>query len=238
MDNAQVLALLQTGAIEVEGRVSWGSNYTLLGNACADDAQITVVYKPRRGERPLWDFPAGTLCQREVAAYLVSAAAGWHIVPPTVLRKGPYGIGSVQLFIDHDPNIHYFNIQGQPQYDAQLQRIVLFDWITNNADRKGGHILLGDADRLWAIDHGICFHTDYKLRSVIWDFAGRPIPADQIAELETLLAALDGAPLRTALTPLLSAAELAALARRTRQLLTQGSYPDPGPGRSYPWPPV
>ena len=229
--------LLQHGTINVNGLVPWGSNYVFLAEVCAGPERILAIYKPRRGERPLWDFASGTLCQRERAAYVLSEALGWDLVPPTVLREGPQGVGSVQLFVDHDPDQHYFTFEGQ--YGDQIQRIQLFDVLANNADRKGGHILLNDAGRLWAIDHGVCFHEQYKLRTVVWEFAGTPIPAHLRADLHGLLERFDspnGDASSWGFDELLSRSEVGALRRRAERLLKTGIYPEPGPGRPYPWP--
>src|SRR5918998_2760840 len=150
----QVMGLLERGEIELEGLMPDSSNYTFLVRLREGDLQGLAIYKPRRGERPLWDFPRGTLCQREAAAYLVSETLGWSLVPPTVLRDGPeYGVGSVQLYIDADPRAHYFTLRGSD--DEAFKRFAAFDLITNNADRKGGHILQDREGRLWGIDHGI-----------------------------------------------------------------------------------
>src|SRR5690606_500174 len=144
--------------------------------------EIGAVYKPQRGERPLWDFPQGTLCRREQAAFLISEALDWHIVPPTVLREAQHGLGSVQLYIDHDPARHYFTIEADEALRPQRQRIALLDVLINNANRKAGHGLIQETEeprevaRLWGIDHGICFHVEPKLRTVIWEFGGTPIP--------------------------------------------------------------
>lgn len=249
MDTAAVNAALEqlnAGEIALEGLVTWGSNYTFLARVCSDSAETLAIYKPRRGERPLWDFPSGTLCQREHAAFVLSEQLGWRLVPPTVLRQGPHGYGSVQLFVEHDPEIHYFALEGDAQFAPQLQRVVLFDYISNNADRKAGHILVDsarradDAEKLWGIDHGICFHDEYKLRSVIWEYAGAAIPDDQMAELTRLLALLDdpAAPFTREFTALLSRREVDAMRRRTRTLVEQRIFPEPGPGRHYPWPMV
>lgn len=241
---ADTLQLLQHGTLEVEGLLPWSSNYTFLANICEGNEEIEVVYKPQRGERPLWDFPQGTLYLREYAAFLTSQALDWGLVPPTVVRDGPHGPGSVQQFVDHDPDRHYFTIEGQAQYSAQLQKFVLFDVIINNADRKGGHVLLQEQDnqteRLWAIDHGVCFHTEPKLRSVIWEFAGEPIPEAQMISLITFQEnlATDKNQIRTLLNKLLSSREIMALLQRLRSLIDQGIFPHPGPGRHYPWPPV
>lgn len=237
-DKEDTLELLRSGTLELEGLISWGSNYTFLGKVCRAGEEMAVIYKPRKGERPLWDFPAGTLCLRERAAFLVSEALGWRLVPPTILRDGPHGWGSVQQFIEHDPDVHYFTFQGE--YPAQLQRVVLFDLVINNADRKGGHVLLDDDGHLWSIDHGICFHAEHKLRSVIWEFAGMPIPEAQIAALTQLQLKVNDAddPAMQQLRELLSQRELEAMRRRLRRLLAEPSFPQPGPGRHYPWPPV
>lgn len=243
---SDILDVLQTGTMEVEGVLPWSSNYSFLVRVCKEDMELEAVYKPRRGERPLWDFPQGTLCQREVAAFLISEAIGWHIVPPTVLRQGQHGVGSVQLFIDHDPEQHYFTIEGDAQYCEQLQRIALLDLIINNADRKGGHVLLQVDEaakgigRLWGIDHGICFHTDQKLRTVIWEFAGAPIPEAMQQELRTLRTQLADPEslIARALAELLAHNEIRALNRRLNRLIEKAAFPEPGPGRHYPWPPV
>ncbi|MCA9917161.1 MAG: SCO1664 family protein [Anaerolineales bacterium] len=191
----------------------------------------------------MWDFAQGTLCQRERAAFLVSQASGWDLIPPTILREGEHGLGSVQLFITHDPDAHYFTFEGEPRFREALQKTVLLDSIINNADRKAGHVLVEEKDgddRLWLIDHGICFHTEYKLRTVIWEFAGEPIPEQLLADLEKLSGKLatnqDG--IRTDLLKLLAQAEVGALQRRISQVLNQGIFISPGSGRHYPWPPV
>jgi hypothetical protein len=230
------LKILEHGTIEMEGLVSWGSNYTFLVTVCLEDNPIQGIYKPRQGERPLWDFATGTLCLRERAAYLVSEALGWEIIPVTLLRDGPRGWGSVQLFIEHDPEETYFNFQGL--YDEQLQRIALFDILTNNADRKGGHVVRDENDHLWGIDHGICFHEEYKLRTVIWDYAGQPIPAAELNDLQQMLNMLEDprTQLRVELQQLLSGREIKALQGRVSDLLKQKRFLVPGPGRHYPWP--
>lgn len=232
------LDLMENGQLELLELLPWGSNYTFLARICHEQREVEVVYKPRKGERPLWDFPAGSLCLRERAAFLVSQALGWDIVPPTILRDGPHGLGAVQSFVEHDPNQHYFTFQGQ--YQEQLQKFALFDLVANNADRKGGHVLLDDTGRLWSIDHGICFHLEAKLRTVIWDFAGQPIPAGLLANLVTLLADLrtPGSKLFQALGDLLSVAEIEATGKRANRLVQSKRFPEPGSGRYYPWPPV
>lgn len=240
LSTAETLKLLEDGTLETEGLISWGSNYTFLARVCYQTRELSAIYKPRKGERPLWDFAPGTLCLRERAAFLVSEGLGWKLVPPTVLRDGPHGWGSVQRFIEHDPDEHYFTIQDEELYAGQLQQIVLFDLLVNNADRKGGHVLVDDTERLWSIDHGICFHSDYKLRSVIWAFAGEPIPErflQDLAQFEVRLSDEDDT-LADQMSGLLSDREMEALRQRLARLLKQECFPHPGPGRHYPWPPV
>jgi len=236
LKTATIIDLLEQGTLEMEGLVPWGSNYTFLVKLTGTDPQLNAIYKPSRGERPLWDFARGTLALRERAAFLVSEALGWEVVPPTIMRDGPHGWGSVQYFIEHDPDAHYLTFEGQ--YVEQAQRIALLDVVINNADRKSGHVLLAPGERLWAIDHGVCFHTDYKLRSVIWTFAGDPVPERLRRDLRTFYEKLcrqDGQPF-TELSELLSRREVAAVEQRTAALLEQGIFPHPGPGRHYPWP--
>ena len=229
----QVVAVLQCGDIDEQGLLPWSSNYTFLVTVQQDSITLPAVYKPRRGERPLWDFSQGTLCQRERAAYLVSGALGWLVVPPTVLRDGPHGYGSVQFYIDCDQQEHYLTFR-EGHEDAG-RRIALFDVLINNADRKSGHVLLGYDGHVWAIDHGITFHADPKLRTVIWDFAGEPIAANLMTDLRHLQEQLrPGESLRLALASLLDPGELRALDR----LLQAGAFPNPGAGRHIPWPMV
>ncbi|UCG23934.1 MAG: SCO1664 family protein [Chloroflexota bacterium] len=233
---ADILKILEHGQLEMEGLVSWGSNYTFLVHITHETGELDAIYKPGRGERPLWDFARGTLCLRERAAYLTSEALRWSIVPPTVLREGPHGWGSVQFFVDHDPQIHYLTIQGE--YVEQSQKIALFDVIINNADRKSGHVLLGDDGRIWAIDHGVSFHNEYKLRSVIWDFAGQSIPAnlkDALVAFQSWLC-YGSDPILKELGQLLDKSEMGALEDRLRRLIEDDIFPHPGPGRHYPWP--
>jgi uncharacterized repeat protein (TIGR03843 family) len=201
---------------------------------------IRAIYKPRRGEAPLWDFPDGTLYKRERAAYLLSQASGWGIVPLTVVRPdGPHGVGAVQLHVEHDPRITYFDLRGQPRHRSAFAHIAAFDVLANNADRKGGHCLLDPSGRLWGIDHGLTFHEDYKLRTVIWDFQGQPIQPEDVNALRALLPCLQpGADLAAQLEELLSGREIATLRERLEVLLEDPVYPSPGPYRSVPWPPV
>ncbi|MGQ9491193.1 MAG: SCO1664 family protein [Anaerolineae bacterium] len=237
--NDRLLALLARGKMTLRGLMPWSSNYTFLGQVSAGNAAVQVIYKPARGERPLWDFPHGTLGKREVAAYLVSRELAWHFVPPAVLRSGPHGRGSVQLFVQVDQDAHYFTFREEPTFRHSLQALCLFDVITNNADRKSGHCLrLGDGSVL-AIDQALCFHVDDKLRTVIWEFAGEPLPADLAADLERLANTLrqPHSPLIAALSDLLYNGEIAALRRRTEALLAEGRFPDPPEDRrAYPWP--
>lgn len=234
---ANVLALLAQGDLDVQGMLPWSSNYTLLATVRSNGLQGLAVYKPRRGERPLWDFARGTLCQREVAAYLLNAALGWNLVPPTVLRDGPYGIGSVQLFIDADQEAHLFTMQKEGGFESAIEQLAVFDVLANNADRKSGHCLKGNDGRLWAIDHGICFHAEPKLRTVLWDYAGKPLRPDILADLRALRTNLTGS-MAEMFESLLADDEMRALRRRLDRLIDTGKHPDPGPGRNIPWPPV
>ena len=232
-----VIDVLQNGEITIKGEFVWGSNYTFLTEVCQDSEKLLSVYKPSRGERPLWDFPAASLARREAAAFTVSEALGWQLVPPTVYRKkAPIGPGSLQLFIEHDPELHYFNLD---EVDRQrLRPVVLFDLLINNADRKGSHLLFDEHHHLWLIDHGICFHAEDKLRTVIWDFAGEPIPEPLCSDVQEFLLKLksqDEPYLQ--LQSLLSHKEIKALVSRAEQLLSLGRFPEPDPDqRSFPWP--
>ncbi len=213
-----------------------GSNYTFLVNVQYEQRQLSAVYKPSRGEQPLWDFPDNTLAQREVAAYLVSESLGFHFVPFTTLRMdGPHGPGSLQQFIEYDPEYHYFTFSAEDK--ARLKPVVLFDLLVNNADRKGSHVFFEkDTHKLWAIDHGICFHEFDKLRTVIWDFAGQIIPDDL---LECLSRLSSDKSLLADLQAHLNAREVAALRARARSLMQVRVFPFPPQGRrAYPYPPV
>lgn len=230
-------AILDHGVVSLKGEFLWGSNYTFLVEVEAAEQQLLAVYKPTRGERPLWDFPAASLARREAAAFVVSQALGWELVPPTVYRQdAPLGAGSLQVFIDHDPEYHYFNFTEEDK--QRLRPVVLFDLLVNNADRKGSHILLDTQGHLWLIDHGICFHSEDKLRTVIWDFAGEAIPNDLAADLHRLEQELDEAgDVRPKLLALLDEEEVAALAMRARKLARQLKFPSPDlKRRPYPWP--
>ncbi len=231
---------LLTGEITEElGLMRFGSNYTFLVELHTQDTRFLAVYKPRMGERPLWDFGDGTLCQREVAACVLSEALGWYLVPPTTLTEGSErGVGSLQVFIEHDPERHYFTFD--ETHIPQLKKLALFDVIANNADRKGGHCILDSLDRIWGIDQGLCFNHAPKLRTVIWDFVAQPIDEEHLTTLGTLCDQLE-TPLHAtaqALSELLDPTEMTALKRRIDKLLRVKHYPSPGAGAARPWPPV
>jgi hypothetical protein len=233
----RILHLLTHGEIEVEGLIPWSSNATLLVTVRDDELSTLAVYKPQGGERPLWDFGYGTLGLREVAAHLVCEALGWGMIPPTVLRQGPHGLGSVQFFIHAQEDAHFFTIQEDPFYSEDLQRLAAFDAIANNADRKSGHCLLDSLGRLWAIDNALTFHAEPKLRTVIWLFAGEPLPDGTMADLRALHTVLTGdSQLDRALYQLLDDDEVTAFHRRLAQLIEDGRFPEPGEGRVLPWP--
>jgi uncharacterized repeat protein (TIGR03843 family) len=231
------LTALAEGELEVLGLLPRSSNYTFLARATAGEDESLVVYKPRRGEMPLWDFPEGTLCQREVAAYAVARALGWPDVPPTVLRDGPEGEGSVQLFVEFDPSKHYFTMAEERQ--DEFRRVAAFDLIVNNADRKSGHCLSATGDgRLFVIDHGVSFSVEPKLRTVIWEFAGEPIPRALRDDARRIAEELRTGPLREELGPLLVPDEVDATARRALAVAEAERFPHPVGDRPYPWPPV
>ena len=235
-DDAEVIALLERGDLEVLGLLPRASNFTFLARVRDGKEQTLAVYKPRSGEAPLWDFEEGTLAAREVAAFVVAEALGWPWVPPTVLRDGPHGPGSVQRFVVFDQNQHYLTMQSERP--DEFRRIALFDVVANNADRKSGHCLLAEDGRIFVVDHGVCFHEQPKLRTVIWDFVGEPIPQDLRTDLGALGRNLAADPFRGRLERLLTSAEIDAMARRVTGLVTSGRFPEPGPGRPYPWPVV
>jgi uncharacterized repeat protein (TIGR03843 family) len=233
----QIAEVLTQGDLEVVGRMRYSSNATFLVEARADDVTIPAVYKPRRGERPLWDFPDGTLCNREVAAYELSSGLGWGVVPVTVLRdEGPLGAGAVQRFVDHDPEEHYFTLlEGN---EDRFREFAVFDILANNTDRKGGHCLHDQVnDGIVGIDHGLTFHPHWKLRTVIWDFAGEPVPPALIDDVCAVVAALDEGRVGRRLAALLAPDELAAVGMRAADLLRDGRFPEPDPGyHAVPWP--
>lgn len=232
----ETFPLLEHGEIEVLGRLPYSSNYTFLARLRDDGHEALAVYKPTRGERPLWDFPTGTLAAREVAAYWISEEAGWGIVPPTAMRDtGPLGPGSLQAFVDHDPDRHYFALMDE--HADHLRDFAAFDAVVNNADRKAGHVLEDESKRLWAVDHGVTFHVEPKLRTVIWAYADDPLPERIRATLEKLGASLDepgGVGERVA--KLLSNEEAEATLARVEGLLLEDRFPAPGGDRPLPWP--
>jgi uncharacterized repeat protein (TIGR03843 family) len=227
------LTLLREGEIEVEGRMPWSSNATFLVTVSSGAHRSRAVYKPLRGERPLWDFPPG-LHRREVAAYRLSEAMGLHVVPPTVLRDGPLGEGSLQWFVDAVFEEHYFTMYEQrPELHDQLRAIAVLDLVANNTDRKGGHCLVDRAGKVWAIDNGLCFSSDFKLRTVIWEFGGEPIPDELLTGVREVA---EQPPL--AVATLLDDDEVAAMQERARWVLEHPVFPIDTTGRRYPWPMV
>ena len=229
---ARELTLLNEGRVELLGRIMSGSNATFLVElSCADDS-AWAVYKPEAGERPLADFDAG-LYRRERAAYLLSEALGWGLVPATVVRTdAPLGVGSLQWFIEGDQQEHYFTLYADaPETHAELARIALFDYVANNTDRKSGHVLRGADGRIWGIDHGLCFSAAFKLRTVIWDFAGEPIPEALLEDITPLAAEIPAG-----MAELLDHAEAVALQRRVQRLLQEKVLPVDRTGMRYPWP--
>jgi hypothetical protein len=227
----RVRALLELGEIELLGIMPRASNYTFAARVTHDDLTAVAVYKPRDGETPLWDFPDGTLYAREVAAYELSNALGWDLVPLTILREGPHGIGSLQLFVDAEPGAHYLSMM--PEHADRFRLVAALDVIANNADRKSGHCMLErETGAIRVIDHGVCFHTEPKLRTVIWDFAGEPLPPTVVSAVR----GLDDAFYAT-LSGLLDADEVRATRARAEALLRAGAFPDPPlDRRPYPWP--
>lgn len=277
-----MLTLLRTGRLHVLGQIAEASNGCLLvdvtpedaaeegdrdGDGGADRAAVRAIYKPQRGERPLWDFPTATLAQREVATFVISDAGGWGVVPPTVLRDGPWGIGSVQLWVDHDEAArqivellppgdlgkdqvavmaaelsHGEQVLVVHRDDEWTRGLGVFDAVVNNADRKGSHLLVDPSGRHFGIDHGICLHSEPKLRTVLWGWAGDPLPENEIARLNALADDLDDldSELNQRLTPLLTLRELQALRHRVAEMLETGDFPMP-PDTGYPaipWPPL
>lgn len=238
---AHLLRALREGTLTERGLLPYSSNHSFLAVIQYGALEVPVVYKPQRGESPLWDFEWGTLCKRETAAYVISRATGWNLVPPTVLRAGNRGIGSVQFFVEHDADAHYFTIQSDARFADTLRRLTLFDYVTNNADRKSGHCLVGTDQRMWAIDHGVCFHAEYKLRTVIWEFSGESIEPALMGDLEAMRTRLADrrSDLTQELCALLSDVERTALLQRVQRLLREKCYPSPSARRrNYPWPPV
>ena len=232
-ERAHQLHVLTCGEIEIEGRMPWSSNATFLVNLQCGDDHAQGIYKPLRGERPLWDFEPG-LHRREVAAYQLSEVLGLDLVPPTVLRDGPYGEGSVQWFVAVDHRQHYFTIhEERPELHDMLRVVALFDLLANNTDRKSGHVLIDADDHIWGIDHGLCFAADFKLRTVVWEFGGEPIDE---ALLDAVRPMVRRVPLEVA--TLLADDEVAALQERAEWVTTNPVFPIDSSGRRYPWPMV
>jgi uncharacterized repeat protein (TIGR03843 family) len=222
---------LLNGEIEIKGQFMLGSNYTFLVNVTYEGETCKAVYKPSKGEQPLWDFEDNTLALREVAAYLVSEELGFGLVPFTTLRDGPFGPGSLQQYIEYDPDYHYFNFTDEDK--SRLKTVVLFDLLCNNADRKGSHVFFDGAHKLWAIDHGLCFHSENKLRTVIWDFSGEPIPNELLTPLSST------GSWRGLLEHYLSPGEVTSLQSRAEALLSSRVFPSPPQDRrAFPYPPL
>jgi uncharacterized repeat protein (TIGR03843 family) len=233
---AGVDAILRRGEVEVLGLLPYSSNYTFLARLRSDEGEAHAVYKPDRGERPLWDFPPGTLAAREAAAFRVSEVAGWNIVPPTVLRNdAPLGAGSFQLFVEHDPEVHYLTLMQQRLEEFRV--FAALDVVINNADRKAGHVLEDADGRVWGVDHGLTFNIEPKLRTVIWQFAQEPLGEAIRQDLGRLVAefARPGG-LGDELTELLSPQEASATSARLRALLAKDRFPAPNSERPLPWP--
>ena len=224
-------ALLRAGDVEILGRMPWSSNGTYLVTVTDGDRRCQAIYKPASGERPLWDFPTG-LWRREVAAFELARELRWEIVPPTVERDGPLGPGSVQFFVPARFEEHYFTFKDVAEHRRSLRQLCTFDLVSNNTDRKGGHILLSDTGHLWGIDHGLSFHEEFKLRTVMWDYAGEPIETDLIDDVARWLEADPSA----ALSELLSEAEISAMRDRANAVIAGGHFPHDPTGRRYPWP--
>ena len=245
------LDLLAEGKLEVKGRLVDASNATLYCTILTTgpdgrrvkgqkDAKNTIscVYKPIAGERPLWDFPTGSLAGREVAAYAVSRAAGWDVVPPTVMRDGPFGPGMCQLWIDYDPGVDLIGLSRRTDH-AGLRDMAVFDAVVNNADRKIGHLLPVAGGHLYGCDHGVCFAEDYKLRTVLWQWRGKTLPGRSIEALRRLKAQLTEGGLATELAGLLTASEIGAFRTRIETLLKHRVHPyPPADWPAVPWPPI
>jgi uncharacterized repeat protein (TIGR03843 family) len=242
-DDTEALTLLSCGELEVKGRLVDASNATMYCTISGTDlsgrpAEAACVYKPVAGERPLWDFPEGTLAGREISAYLVSRAAGWDVVPPTVYRDGPFGPGMCQLWIDADTTVDLVELARSP-HDSRLRQMAVFDAVVNNADRKIGHLLPDPGGHLYGCDHGVCFAPEYKLRTVLWQWRGKKLPGPAVAVLRNLSRQLDGGELGADLAGWLSAEEIAATAQRVQLLLEHGVHPyPPTDWPAVPWPPI
>jgi uncharacterized repeat protein (TIGR03843 family) len=225
------LQLLEHASIDIEGRMPWSSNATFLVNLELDGDTAQAIYKPLRGERPLWDFEPG-LHRRELAAYLLSEAMGIDLVPPTIIREGPLGEGSLQWFVDADHQQHYFTIhESRGDLHRQLREVAVFDVIANNTDRKSGHVLIDSDGHIWGIDHGLCFAAEFKLRTVVWEFGGEPVP-DSLLDVAKRLAR--AVPLSIA--ALLRDEEVEAVQERAQWVVDHPVLPVDTSGRRYPWP--
>ena len=234
MESGEALRLLDTASMDLLGRMPYSSNGTFLVDLWCDGAAVAqAIYKPLRGERDLWDFPPA-IYQREVAAYRLSAQLEWDLVPPTVIREGELGVGSLQLFVPARFEEHYFTLLDDERHHDAFRLLCAFDLVANNTDRKSGHVLLGEDDRIWAIDNALSFHAEFKVRTVIWDFAGEALPDRVVAGLDQLLA--DG--LAPDVAVLLDPFERDAAEARARALLAEGAFPHDPTGRRYPWPMV
>ena len=238
LDEDMARPLLESGEVTGGHRMPWGSNYTFLVWIDAGPGKyLRAVYKPRDGERPLWDFPIGTLYKREYASFLLSRLLGWPNIPLTLVRDGPYGVGMFQHFVDCDPEDTYFEMVKEETTHRELCKIMVFDLVTNNADRKGGHCIRSADDRIWSIDHGLTFHTSFKLRTVMMEFWGSPIPDNLIEDLGALHRKLDaGSPDAACLLEHLRGPEIKALKKRIRFLLKDRVIPRLDPNYNIPWP--
>lgn len=235
LELAAALQLLREGDLSIEGRLVDASNATLYCTSTLDGVTATCVYKPVQGERPLWDFPDGTLAGRELGAYLVSEATGWEVVPPTVLRAGPFGVGMCQLWVDVDERVDLAELARSEHPD--LRRMAVFDAVVNNADRKGGHLLPRHDGRVQGVDHGLCFSTEDKLRTLLWQWRGYPLAVEAVEVLSRLRAELEG-PLGDGLYEHLTRREVRATVRRVDRLLASGLHPEPSEDwPAIPWPP-
>lgn len=223
-DDRSICDIIRHGKFESCRLIAAGSNYTFLAEVRLDDRCIPVIYKPRDGESPLWDFPRGTLYKREYAAYLLSQILGWDFIPFTLIREGPHGIGTVQRYVEHDPRQNYYTLSEENA--AQLRTIACFDLVANSTDRKANHLIVDPNGKLWSIDHGLTFHADTKIRTVIWDFCGEPIPEPLLAQLATLAKQLLNPQDRLEkLLALLRPEEAASLQKRLTWVLTERVYP-------------
>ncbi|HYZ56850.1 MAG TPA: SCO1664 family protein [Streptosporangiaceae bacterium] len=232
------LQLLERGNLEIQGRLVDASNETWYCTVSSGDYDAPCVYKPVAGERPLWDFPIGTLAGREVAAYAVSCAAGWNVVPPTVMRDGPYGPGMCQLWIDIDPTVDLIALARRSDH-AGLRDLAVFDAVINNADRKIGHLLPVPGGHLYGCDHGVCFAEDYKLRTVLWQWRGKSLPRRAVEALRRLHEMLGNGELTQELSQWLSPGELRATRIRVEKLLKHRVHPyPPEDWPAVPWPPI